>query len=405
MNIKTIKSEFPIFRQKTPAGNDLIYLDSASSTQKPQSVIESITEFYSSNYANTGRASYWPATASTRQVEQVRKKVQQFIGAKSESEVVFTTGTTDSINKLANSLFNSDLWKGKQIIVSEMEHHSNLVPWQIAAERYGLDLVAIPILDNGNLDMIAYKELLEKPTTLVAVTAISNVLGTINDVNTICCLAKAVGALAFVDAAQLAPYSGIDVEHLCCDFLSFSGHKLYGPTGIGVLHGKEDLLNQLPPFAFGGGMIIEVDIDSSGFRDSPYRHEAGTLNMAGIIGLGAAIDFVDSIGFEAIQSHEDELTNELLDRLGDFKGLKVLGTQNRRGALVSFTIEGLHPHDLSTYLNESGICVRAGHHCAQPLMKKYQIPASTRVSFGVYNDMNDVEQFIKALQGAYEFFL
>lgn len=405
MNIKSIKSEFPIFRQKTPAGNDLIYLDSASSTQKPQSVIDSITEFYSSHYANTGRASYWPATESTRQVEQVRKKVQQFIGAKSESEVVFTSGTTDSINKLANSLFNSDLWKGKQIIVSEMEHHANLVPWQIAAERHGLDLVAIPLLESGDLDLEAYKQLLEKPTALVAVTAISNVLGTINDVNTICCLAKAVGALAFVDAAQLAPYSGIDVEHLCCDLLSFSGHKVYGPTGIGVLYGKEDLLNQLPPFAFGGGMITEVDIESSGFRDSPCRHEAGTLNIAGIIGLGAAIDFVDSIGFEAIQSHEDELTNELLNRLSDFNGLKVLGVQDRRGALVSFTTEGLHPHDLSTYLNESGICVRAGHHCAQPLMKKYQIPASTRVSFGVYNDMNDVEQFIKALKGAYKFFL
>lgn len=405
MNIKSIKSEFPIFRQKTPAGTDLIYLDSASSTQKPQSVIDSITEFYSSHYANTGRASYWPATESTRQVEQVRKNVQQFIGAKSETEVVFTSGTTDSINKLANSIFNSDLWKGRQIIVSEMEHHANLVPWQIEAERHGLNLVAIPLLDSGELDLVAYKELLEKPTSLVAITAISNVLGTINDVNKICGLAKAVGAMTFVDAAQLAPYAGVNVEHLCCDFLSFSGHKLYGPTGIGVLYGKEDLLNQLPPFAFGGGMITEVDIEGSSFRDSPYRHEAGTLNIAGIIGLGAAIDFVEEVGFETIQSHEDELTIDLLNRLADIEGLKILGEQDRRGPLISFTIDGLHPHDLSTYLNESGICVRAGHHCAQPLMKKYQIPASTRVSFGVYNDMNDVEQFIKALKGAYEFFL
>lgn len=383
----------------------MIYLDSASSTQKPQSVIDSITEFYSSHYANTGRASYWPATESTRQVEQVRKNVQQFIGAKSESEVVFTSGTTDSINKLANSLFNSDLWKGKQIIVSEMEHHANLVPWQIAAKRHGLELVAIPILDNGNLDMTAYKELLEKPTALVAITAISNVLGTINDVNTICGLAKAVGALTFVDAAQLAPYSTIDVGHLCCDFLCFSGHKLYGPTGIGVLYGEEELLNQLPPLAFGGGMITEVDLDKSGFRDSPYRHEAGTLNIAGIVGLGAAIDFVEALGFDAIQRHENDLTNELLKRLSDFDGLKVLGTQERRGALVSFTIDGLHPHDLSTYLNESGICVRAGHHCAQPLMKRYQIPASTRVSFGVYNDINDIDIFIQTLKSACNFFL
>ncbi|NVK82775.1 MAG: SufS family cysteine desulfurase [Cytophagia bacterium] len=405
MNIKSIKSEFPIFRQKTPAGTDLIYLDSASSTQKPQSVIDSITEFYSSHYANTGRASYWPATESTRQVEQVRKNVQQFIGAKSETEVVFTSGTTDSINKLANSIFNSDLWKGRQIIVSEMEHHANLVPWQIEAERHGLNLVAIPLLDSGELDLVAYKELLEKPTALVAITAISNVLGTINDVNKICRLAKAVGAITFVDAAQLAPYAGVNVEYLCCDFLSFSGHKLYGPTGIGVLYGKQDLLNQLPPFAFGGGMITEVDIEGSSFRDSPFRHEAGTLNIAGIIGLGAAIDFVEEVGFETIQSHEDELTIDLLNRLADIEGLKILGEQDRRGPLISFTIDGLHPHDLSTYLNESGICVRAGHHCAQPLMKKYQIPASTRVSFGVYNDMNDVEQFIKALKGAYEFFL
>jgi len=383
----------------------LIYLDSASSTQKPQSVIDSITEFYSSHYANTGRASYWPATQSTRQVEQVRKKVQEFIGTKSVSEVVFTSGTTDSINKLANSIFNSDLWKGKQIIVSEMEHHANLVPWQIAAERHGLELASIPVNDDGELDMAAYRQLLEKPTALVAITAISNVLGTLNDVNTICGLAKATGALTFVDAAQMAPYSGINVDHLCCDFLSFSGHKLYGPTGIGVLYGKEELLNHMPPLAFGGGMITEVDLDKSDFRDSPYRHEAGTLNIAGIIGLGAAIDFVMSIGIETIQSHEDELTHELLDRLSSIDGLKVLGAQERRGALVSFTIDDLHPHDLSTYLNESGICVRAGHHCAQPLMKKYQIPASTRVSFGVYNDLNDIDIFIHALKSTCQFFL
>lgn len=405
MNIKSIKSEFPIFRQKTPAGKDLIYLDNASSTQKPQSVIDSISEFYSSLYSNTGRASYWPANKATRKVEACREKVAEFIGAKSADEIVFTAGTTDAINKLANSLFNSDLWKGKQIIVSEMEHHANLVPWQIAVERHGLDLVAIPLLQSGDLDLMAYKQLLEKPTALVAVTAISNVLGTINDIPLIARLAHDADSKIFVDAAQLAPYDAINVQAMDCDFLSFSAHKIYGPTGIGVLFGKKNFMNELPPLTFGGGMITEVDFDNSDFRESPYRHEAGTLNIAGIIGLGAAIDFVDSFGFEAIQNHEDELIRELLLRLVEFEALKILGAQERRGALVSFTVEGLHPHDLSTYLNESGICVSAGHHCAQPLMKKYQIPASTRVSFGVYNDMNDVEQFIKALKGSYEFFL
>lgn len=405
MNIKSIKSEFPIFRQKTPAGKDLIYLDNASSTQKPQSVIDSISEFYSSLYSNTGRASYWPANEATRKVETCREKVAEFIGAKSAEEIIFTAGTTDAINKLANSLFNSDLWKGKQIIVSEMEHHANLVPWQIAVERHGLDLVAIPLLQSGDLDLMAYKQLLEKPTALVAVTAISNVLGTINDIPLIARLAHDADSKIFVDAAQLAPYDAINVQAMDCDFLSFSAHKIYGPTGIGVLFGKKNFMNELPPLTFGGGMIAEVDFDNSDFRESPYRHEAGTLNISGIIGLGAAIDFVDSIGFEAIQNHEDELIRELLLRLVEFEALKILGAQERRGALVSFTVEGLHPHDLSTYLNESGICVSAGHHCAQPLMKKYQIPASTRVSFGVYNDMNDVEQFIKALKGSYEFFL
>lgn len=405
MNIKSIKSEFPIFRQKTPTGKDLIYLDNASSTQKPQSVIDSISEFYSSLYSNTGRASYWPANEATRKVETCREKVAEFIGAKSAEEIIFTAGTTDAINKLANSLFNSDLWKGKQIIVSEMEHHANLVPWQIAVERHGLDLVAIPLLQSGDLDLMAYKQLLEKPTALVAVTAISNVLGTINDIPLIARLAHDADSKIFVDAAQLAPYDAINVQAMDCDFLSFSAHKIYGPTGIGVLFGKKNFMNELPPLTFGGGMIAEVDFDNSDFRESPYRHEAGTLNISGIIGLGAAIDFVDSIGFEAIQNHEDELIRELLLRLVEFEALKILGAQERRGALVSFTVEGLHPHDLSTYLNESGICVSAGHHCAQPLMKKYQIPASTRVSFGVYNDMNDVEQFIKALKGSYEFFL
>lgn len=405
MDLKTIKSQFPIFRQPTPLGQELVYLDSASSAQKPQSVIDAITNFYTNCYANTGRGSYWPASATTQAFESVREKVAEFINAAHKEEIVFTAGTTDAINKLARSHFEKIIQAGDQIIVSEMEHHANLIPWQELAQRSGARIKAIPIDSDGQLDWRAFKELLKAKTALVAITATSNVLGTVIDVGRVSAMAHAQGAQIFVDGAQALAHSKTDVQAWDCDLLAFSAHKLYGPTGFGVLYGKRELLDAMEPMTFGGGMITRVDIDQAKYlRKSPHKHEAGTQHIAGAIGLGAAIDFVAELGIEAIEAHLHELTVYAYEELSQIDGLDIKGGKER-AAVIAFTVEGIHPHDLATFLNEKGICVRAGHHCAQPLMTKLQVHATTRASFGIYNSKQDVDILVKNLKEAKAFFL
>jgi cysteine desulfurase/selenocysteine lyase len=403
MNVESIKSQFPIFKQLTPLGQPLVFLDSASTAQKPQVVIDAITDFYSNYYSNTGRGSYWPANAATAAVQEARQKVADLIKA-SKEEIVFTAGTTNAINKLANGHFNKLIQPGDQIIVSEMEHHANLIPWQELAKATGAVIKAIPIDQEGKLIMAEYETLLQHKTALVAVTATSNVLGTITPVKALTALAHDVGAQVFVDGAQAAAHHNIDIQEWDCDFMAFSGHKLYGPTGIGVLYGKQALLDEMSPLSYGGGMITRVDIDQAKYlRKSPHKHEAGTMNIAGVIGLGAAVDFVQKIGLDLIEEFLDELTQYAYEALSKIQGLHIKGGAER-APVISFTLENVHPHDLSTFLNEKGICVRAGHHCAQPLMTKLQVHATTRASFGIYNTKEDVDALVKTIIEAKSFF-
>jgi cysteine desulfurase/selenocysteine lyase len=404
MNAELLKSKFPIFKQPSPLGQELIYLDSASSAQKPQVVIDAISSFYAGFYANTGRGSYWPASAATQAVQEVRAQVAQLINATSKDEIVFTAGTTDAINKLARVHFMPLINSGDQIIVSEMEHHANLIPWQELAKTTGAIIKAIPIDEDGKLDLAAYQELLKNKTALVAVTATSNVLGTITPVAELSSLAHQAGALIFVDGAQSIAHALTDVQSWDCDFLAFSGHKLYGPTGIGILYGKKELLDAMEPLSYGGGMIRRVAIDQANYlRKSPHKHEAGTMNIAGIVGLGAAIDFVQDIGLGEIERALHDLTQYGLVRLGSVEGLSIKGGVER-APVISFTLENIHPHDLSTFLNEKGICVRAGHHCAQPLMSQLKVHATTRASFGLYNTRADVDALVKTIEEAKDFF-
>jgi len=404
MNVELIKSQFPVFAQKTPLGQELIFLDSASSAQKPQSVIDAISTFYSSYYSNTGRGSYWPASQATEAVQSTRQKVASFINAATTDEIVFTAGTTDAVNKLANHYFDKRIEAGDQIIVSEMEHHANLIPWQELAKRKGAIIKSIPINDAGEVDLNVLSTLLNSKTALVAVTATSNVLGAITPVKEIAVLAHEAGALVFVDGAQSVSHAKTDVQDIDCDFLAFSGHKLYGPTGVGVLYGKKELLDKADPLALGGGMITRVQIEDAKYlRRSPHKHEAGTMNIAGVIGLGAAIEFVEHIGIDKIEKYLDTLTAYGLEQLDQIEGLSIKGGKDR-APVISFTLENVHPHDLSTYLNEKGICVRAGHHCAQPLMSSMNVHATTRASFGIYNSRKDVDILVETIKEAKEFF-
>lgn len=404
MNIESIKSQFPIFNQKTPLGKELVYLDTASSAQKPQSVIDAISGFYSGYYANTGRGSYWPAHQATSLFELVREKVANFIHADTKNQIVFTSGTTDSINKLVNAYALPLLEAGDQVLVTEMEHHANLVPWQEACKAKGAIIKAIPLNDQGELDLVAMNELLIKKTAFVSVTAISNVLGTVNDIKSITASAHEAGAKVFVDAAQAIAHKTVDVESWQADFIAFSAHKLYGPTGVGILYMADNLVEEVNPLAYGGGMITHVGIESSGFRNGPQRHEAGTQNIAGVIGLGAAIDFINAIDDEELQKHLESLTVHAYQALVNIEGVNILGNQNAAG-VISFTIDGIHPHDLSTFFNERGICIRAGHHCAQPLMQKFKVSATARASFGVYNQQTDIDQMVSAIHEAKAFLL
>lgn len=404
MNIESIKSQFPIFKQETPLGQELVYLDTASSAQKPQSVIDAISGFYSGYYANTGRGSYWPAHKATTSFEAVREKVAQFIKAESKNQIVFTSGTTDSINKLVNAYVIPTLKAGDQVLVSEMEHHANLVPWQEACKAKGAQIKAIPLTDQGALDYQGLNKLLQTKTAFVSITAISNVLGTVNDIESIVEAAHEKGAKVFVDAAQAIAHKTVDVSSWKADFVAFSAHKLYGPTGVGVLYLAGDFVDIIRPLLYGGGMITSVSIKASGYRKGPQRHEAGTQNIAGVIGLGAAIDFMSEIPTLDLHEHLDALTSSVYKSLSSIEGLCILGPKKRAG-VISFTIEGIHPHDLSTFLNEHGICIRAGHHCAQPLMNRYKVPATSRVSFGVYNSETDIQVLVKSLTEAKAFFL
>jgi cysteine desulfurase/selenocysteine lyase len=393
-----IKKDFPIF-----SGSDLVYLDNAATTQKPQSVLDEVDSLYSEANANVHRALYSLGSEATERFENSRKKVAKYIGANSEKEIVFTSGTTESINLLARSIGNT-LKPGDEILISEMEHHSNIVPWQMAAQRTGATLKYLSIKKTGDLDISNPEKYFTSNTKIVSLTHMSNVLGTINPIKKLSEKAHQVGAIMIVDGAQGASHMPVDVKELGCDFYAFSGHKMLGPTGIGVLWGKTEYLEEMDPFMGGGEMINTVTMESSTWNDIPYKFEAGTPNFAQAVGLGAAIDYLQNIGMNNIATHEQMLIKYALGKLNQIDGLRIHGSAKDRGGVISFNMDGIHPHDLAQFLNEDNIAIRVGHHCAQPLMKALGETATARMSFYIYNDESDVDKFCESLETIKNYF-
>ena len=393
-----IKKDFPIF-----TNSDLVYLDNAATSQKPQSVLDAVDSLYKEANANVHRAIYSLGSEATKRYEGSRKKVAEFIGAQTENEIVFTSGTTESINLLARSIGNT-LKPDDEILISEMEHHSNIVPWQLAAKRTGATLRYIPITESGELDLTEPNKYFTANTKIVSLTQMSNVLGTINPIKELSQLAHNVNAIMIVDGAQGASHIPVNVQELECDFYAFSGHKMLGPTGIGVLWGKTELLNEIEPFMGGGEMINVVTMEESTWNDIPYKFEAGTPNFAQAVGLGAAIDYLENIGMSNVETHENSLTDYALKKLNEINGIRIHGSAPNRGGVISFNVDGIHPHDLAQFLNEDNIAIRVGHHCAQPLLKTLGETATARLSFYIYNDERDVDKFCASIETIKRYF-
>lgn len=396
-DVKRIREDFPILK-KLIHGKPLCYLDNAATAQKPQIVIDAINDFYLSQNANVHRGVHHLSEVSTKAFEDARIKVKEFINASSDKEIIFTRGTTESINLVAYSFGRKNINEGDEIIISQMEHHSNIVPWQILCEEKKAKLKIIPINDDGELIFEEYEKLITEKTKLVSVVFISNSLGTINPVERIIHTAHKYGIPVLLDGAQAISHTTIDVQKLDCDFLAFSGHKIYGPTGIGILYGKEKLLDEMPPFLGGGDMIAKVTFEQTTYNELPYKFEAGTSNIAGAIGLGTAIDYVKKIGQNSISNHEQKLLHYATDLIKEIKGLKIIGTAKQKCSIISFIVENIHPHDIGTFLDYDGIAIRTGHHCTQPLMHRFNVPATSRASFAMYNTAEEIETFIKSLK-------
>lgn len=404
MDWQRIRSDFPILDQQVN-GHPLVYLDSAASSQKPRAVINSLVRFYERDNANVHRALHELSNRATDAFESVRGKVARFIGAASEDEIIFTRGTTEGINLVANSWACANLKPGDVILTSSMEHHSGLVPWQLAAQRTGATLRHIPVLDDGTLDMDAFEKLLTPEVRLLSIVHISNSLGTINPVREMVARAKKTGAVTLVDAAQSTGHVPLNIADIGCDFLVFSGHKICAPTGIGVLYGRYSLLESMPPWHGGGEMILQVRLEASTYKPPPARFEAGTPDIAGVVGLGAAIDYLQAVGLENIEKHGLELASRALTRLDEIPGIRILGPKSGpRGSLVAFHAEWAHPHDLVEFANSHGIAMRGGHHCTQPLMKRFQVPGTTRASFYLYNTPEEIDRLAEVLAAARKFF-
>ena len=398
LSSETIKKDFPIFNN-----SDLVYLDNAATTHKPQSVLNAVDRLYTEANANVHRALYSLGSESTERFENSRTKVADFINSNSAKEIIFTSGTTESINLLARSLGNT-LNPGDEILISEMEHHSNIVPWQLTAERTGTTLNYIPVTETGELDLSEPDQYFKPNTKIVSITHISNVLGTINPVKKLAEMAHEMGALFIVDGAQGVPHLQVNVQDLGCDFYAFSGHKMLGPTGIGALWGKIELLNEMDPFMGGGEMIETVTMESSTWNEIPYKFEAGTPNFAQAVGLGAAVDYLKTIGMSTIAEHEKTLTAYALNKINQIEGIRIHGSADERAGVISFNVDGIHPHDLAQFLNEDNIALRVGHHCAQPLLSTLGETATARLSFYIYNDESDVDKFYDSLTNIRKYF-
>jgi cysteine desulfurase/selenocysteine lyase len=405
INLKKIHQDFPILHREIHPGFPLVYLDSAATTQKPNSVLQAMDLYYQQSNANIHRGVHTLAEEATALYEQARAKVAKFINSSRPDQIIFTRNTTESINLIANTWARVNIKQGDLIVLTEMEHHSNLVPWQMLAAVTGAELEFIPVTPDGLLDLESYRVLLDRSPRLVAFTAVSNVLGTINPVGEIVEMAHAAGAITLVDAAQAVPHMPVDVQNWNADFLAFSAHKMLGPTGIGVLYGKRELLEIMPPYLGGGDMIKTVHLRNFLPNDLPHKFEAGTPAIAEAIGFKAAIDYLESVGMENIAAHEREISKYALETIAEIPGLKIIGPAAKyRGGVIAFTMDGIHPHDVAQIVDEFGVAVRAGHHCAQPLHEKFGLPATTRASFYVYTTREDIDMLKRSLLRVVEIF-
>lgn len=402
-DIRRVAEDFPILSEKIH-GKRLAYLDSAASAQKPQAVIDAITHTYTHQYANIHRGVHYLSERATVAYQNVRAKVRDLINAASDDEIIFTSGTTDAINLIAQTFGRATLKPGDEVLITEMEHHSNIVPWQLLRDEKGITLRVAPILDDGSLDMDAFKDLLNDRTKLVAVTQVSNALGTINPIAEISRLAHGAGARLLVDGAQGIPHGSIDVRALDIDFYVFSGHKLYGPTGTGVLYAKAELLDAMPPWKGGGDMILSVTFDKTEYAPAPHKFEAGTPNIAGVIGMGAGIDWFTALDRDGLEAHERDILDYGTMRLSEQPGLRLIGTAADKTAVLSFVLDYAHPHDIGTILDGEGVAVRTGHHCAQPVMDRFDIAATVRASIGAYTTREDIDQLVAGLGKVREMF-
>jgi cysteine desulfurase / selenocysteine lyase len=397
---RKLRHEFPIFANNP----DLVFLDSAASAQKPCAVIDGIAEYYRTDYANVHRGVYRLSARSTELFEEAREKVRRFLSAADRREIVFVRNTTEAINLVAQSWGPAFLKPGDEVLISVLEHHSNIIPWQLLRDRIGIRLVVAPLDASGGLDLAEFEARLSPRTRLVAITHVANATGAVVPVETVVKIAHQHGAKVLIDGSQAAPRFPVDVQAIDCDFYALTGHKVYGPTGIGVLYGRYDLLAAMPPWQGGGEMILSVTFEKSEYQDPPHRFEAGTPDIAGAIGLGTALDFIEELGRDNILEHEEALTGYGIDRLSRIPGLRLLEAGQRRLGILSFDLEDVHPHDVAQVLDQHHVAVRAGHHCAQPLMSWFGLPGTTRASLGVYNDERDIDQLVAALESAQEMF-
>ena len=396
LNIEEIRKDFPIL-SRTVYNRPLVYLDNAATTQKPRAVVEAMTEEYYSVNANVHRGVHYLSQQATELHEQARANVQKFINARSEAEIIFTRGTTESLNLVAFSFGEAFLKEGDEVLVSVMEHHSNIVPWQMLRDRKGIVLKVIPMTDEGEIDLEAYKNLFSPRTRLVCIAHVSNVLGTVNPVKEMTAIAHAHGAKVLVDGAQSVPHRRVDVQDIGCDFLTFSGHKIYGPTGIGVLYGREELLEKMPPYQGGGEMIARVSFEKTTYERLPFKFEAGTPDFVGSHALAVALDYVRGIGQDIIAAHEADLTRYAMEQMSLIPGMKIYGTAREKDAVISFNVGDIHPLDLGTLLDRLGIAIRTGHHCAQPLMSRCGVESMARASFALYNTRAEVDALVAGI--------
>lgn len=402
-NVDKVRKDFPVLAREVN-GKPLVYLDNGASSQVPQSVIDRMSKYAADEHSNIHRGVHYLSQHATTAYEAAREKVKRFINAKEAKECIFVRGTTEGVNLVAHSYGRKFINDGDEILVSQMEHHSNIIPWQMIAEERGAKIVMIPINERGELIIDEYENLLNERTKMVAITHVSNSLGTVNPVKDMIATAHKFGVPVLVDAAQSVPHFPVDVQDLDCDFFVFSGHKMFGPTGSGVMYGKREWLDQMPPYQTGGGMIRTVSFKGTTFAPIPDKFEAGTPAIAAGIGLGAAIDYINAIDFEAAAAYEHELFEYATERLGDIPEVTIIGTASEKASVLSFTIEGIHPHDIGTILDQQGIAVRAGHHCAQPVMEFFDVPATARASFAFYNTRDEVDKLADAVQKVIEVF-